>query len=75
MTYYCPSDANPLDATARGWHCNQCQANYQLRGVCDQCGESLERLQACGAVSWFCNHCNQLKSSRSVQIELLRIDA
>ncbi|GHD58894.1 YfgJ family double zinc ribbon protein [Jeongeupia chitinilytica] len=34
--------------------------------VCPDCGKPLEVLKACGATSYFCNHCNELKSSQRV---------
>ncbi|QLI83033.1 zinc ribbon domain-containing protein [Chitinibacter fontanus] len=35
--------------------------------VCPDCGKELEVLAACGAKSYFCNHCNELKSSSRVR--------
>ncbi|WP_081986445.1 zinc-ribbon domain-containing protein [Chitinibacter sp. ZOR0017] len=34
---------------------------------CPDCGQALEVLAACGAKSYFCNHCNELKSSQRVK--------
>ncbi|WP_373975342.1 zinc ribbon domain-containing protein [Chitinibacter sp. SCUT-21] len=35
--------------------------------VCPDCGKEIEVLAACGAKSYFCNHCNELKSSSRVR--------
>lgn len=35
--------------------------------VCPDCGKALEVLKACGAISYFCNDCNELKSSKRIQ--------
>ena len=37
--------------------------------VLPACGQELERLRACGAVDYFCNHCNTLVSKRTVLFE------
>jgi hypothetical protein len=34
----------------------------------------LERLKACGAVDYFCNHCNTLKSKSKVLRSYLLVD-
>lgn len=33
---------------------------------CPTCNDEVEVLNACGAVSFFCNTCNELKSSKVV---------
>ncbi|KPC52885.1 YfgJ family double zinc ribbon protein [Amantichitinum ursilacus] len=35
--------------------------------ACPDCGQPLEVLVACGARSYFCNGCNELKSSQRVR--------
>ncbi|WP_410498301.1 zinc ribbon domain-containing protein [Chitinibacter sp. S2-10] len=35
--------------------------------LCPDCGKEIEVLKACGAISYFCNHCNELKSSARVK--------
>ncbi|WP_297577202.1 zinc-ribbon domain-containing protein [uncultured Deefgea sp.] len=35
--------------------------------VCPDCGKEIEVLKACGASNFFCNHCNELKSSQRVK--------
>ena len=33
---------------------------------CPTCKQEIERVQACGAVQYFCNHCKGLVSSKKV---------
>lgn len=68
----CPDDGAPLTAHGTLWQCAQCAGSFQLAGRCDSCGHELERLTACGAVNWFCNHCKMLKSKSVVQYHLVR---
>ncbi|BCL75041.1 hypothetical protein JHS3_07770 [Jeongeupia sp. HS-3] len=39
----------------------------QAAPLCPDCGKPLDILKACGATSYFCNHCNELKSSQRVR--------
>ncbi|HSC80018.1 MAG TPA: zinc-ribbon domain-containing protein [Chitinolyticbacter sp.] len=34
---------------------------------CPDCGQPLEVLQACGAKSYICPHCNELKSKSRIE--------
>lgn len=34
--------------------------------LCNTCGKPVEVLKACGAVNFFCHHCNELKSKSAV---------
>ena len=43
-------------------HCDACDIDFEIHIACKDCGEQLERLKACGAVSFWCNKCNELKS-------------
>jgi len=46
-------------------HCESCDSNFTLHIACNECGQELERLKACGAVSFWCEQCNELKSKSS----------
>jgi len=74
MSFACPDDASLLQAQGQRLHCPSCGHDFRLRGRCGDCGEELERLLACGASNWFCNHCNELKSKSRVTTDLVRID-
>lgn len=68
-TLTCPACQGELDSRSRETTCGQCQAHYRIRALCPACGQELERLKACGAVDYFCNHCNTLVSKRTVLFE------
>ncbi|MGL4909692.1 MAG: zinc-ribbon domain-containing protein [Cetobacterium sp.] len=36
------------------------------KAYCPECGEELEKLAACGSLSFWCNKCNELKSRKTV---------
>ncbi|MDK9761394.1 zinc-ribbon domain-containing protein [Vibrio sp. D420a] len=57
-----------------GWdgqyHCETCGMHFTKIGYCPDCQSQLEKLQACGAASYFCNDkCNELKSKSRVTFE------
>ena len=66
----CPACHAELDSRSSETSCTQCQARYRIRALCPTCQQVLERLKACGAVDYFCNHCNSLVSKRSVIFEV-----
>lgn len=71
----CPKDGAPLESRGTLWHCASCAGDFRLGGRCNKCGNELERLSACGAVNWFCNHCNELKSKSVVEYHMVAADA
>ncbi|WP_421299954.1 zinc ribbon domain-containing protein [Aeromonas veronii] len=66
---FCPSCQAELDTRSKEQTCGQCQANVHVTAICPTCQQELERLKACGAVDYFCNHCNSLISKRTVQFK------
>lgn len=40
-----------------------------MKTYCPTCQDEVEVIKACGAVSYFCNTCNELKSSKVVLTE------
>ncbi|MGL5989399.1 YfgJ family double zinc ribbon protein [Cetobacterium sp.] len=36
------------------------------KAYCSECGSELEKLAACGSLSFWCNKCNELKSRKTV---------
>lgn len=71
----CPACHAELDSRSAEASCGQCHANYRIRALCPTCLHELERLRACGAVDYFCHHCNSLISKRTVQFELTPVEA
>ncbi|MEL3919148.1 zinc ribbon domain-containing protein [Aeromonas enteropelogenes] len=65
----CPSCQVELDTRSKEQTCGQCQANVRITALCPICQQELERLKACGAVDYFCNHCNNLVSKRAVKFQ------
>ncbi|RJX74494.1 DNA ligase [Vibrio sinensis] len=64
----CPSCGNELIWNGH-YHCEDCNVDYKKTGYCPDCEAELEKLQACGAANYFCNHCNELKSKSKVRFE------
>ncbi len=67
----CPDCAASVTWLAGKYHCEKCQHVFERVADCDQCGQRLERLQACGSESYFCNTCNELKSKSRVKRYLI----
>ena len=62
----CPTCQCELDPRANEQTCSQCQAHVRVTAICPTCQQELERLKACGAVDYFCNHCHTLVSNRTL---------
>ncbi|WP_252036595.1 MULTISPECIES: zinc ribbon domain-containing protein [Vibrio] len=54
------------------YRCSDCASNYTKVGYCPDCNKQLEKIQACGAASYFCHSCNELKSKSKVRIEFIK---
>jgi tRNA(Ile2) C34 agmatinyltransferase TiaS len=55
------------------YQCQPCAQSYQAQVHCSTCGDRLELLKACGAVDFFCNACNEMKSKSSADYQLTAI--
>jgi len=66
----CPSCQAELDPRSKEQSCGQCHAHLSVTALCPTCQQELERLKACGAVDYFCQHCNSLISKRAVQFKV-----
>ncbi|OBT27000.1 zinc ribbon domain-containing protein [Vibrio splendidus] len=65
----CPKCQSELTWDGK-YHCESCQVHFTKVGLCPECSSQLEKLQACGAASYFCNaDCNELKSKSRVKFE------
>ncbi|MBW8190859.1 zinc ribbon domain-containing protein [Neiella marina] len=69
----CPKCQGHLIPDTEHHRCEECNAQYQAQAVCDVCGDPLSILKACGAVDYFCNHCNELKSKSTVRHRYLEV--
>ncbi|KJG40215.1 MULTISPECIES: zinc ribbon domain-containing protein [Photobacterium] len=65
----CPQCSSLLSWKDHGYFCDFCQQQVEKHVFCPDCNEQLERLQACGSASYFCNHCNELKSKSRVKVQ------
>lgn len=52
------------------YRCDDCEQTYHAEVHCQQCGDRLALLKACGAVDFFCNQCNEMKSKSSADYRL-----
>ncbi|MGF1691261.1 zinc ribbon domain-containing protein [Photobacterium kagoshimensis] len=64
----CPTCHNELAWQANQYSCESCQITLVKQAFCPDCDAELEKLQACGSASYFCNTCNELKSKSRVRI-------
>ncbi|UTV27140.1 zinc ribbon domain-containing protein [Photobacterium atrarenae] len=64
----CPTCQRPLCWKDGGYYCEHCQHPVRKRAFCPDCEQALEKLNACGAASYFCPHCNELKSKSRARI-------
>ena len=55
------------------YHCDECQQDYQKVGYCPDCAAAMDKLQACGAASYFCPKCNELKSKSRARFEFIAV--
>ena len=62
----CPKCTAELRFDKGLYICDACSSQFKSQYHCDVCGHTLEKLQACGSVSFFCHHCNMLKSKSKV---------
>ncbi|WGW01014.1 zinc ribbon domain-containing protein [Vibrio sp. YMD68] len=63
----CPECTTELEWDG-AYLCVPCGEHYKKIGYCPECDKELEKLQACGSASYFCNSCNELKSKSRVKI-------
>ncbi|RKF15521.1 ubiquitin--protein ligase [Alginatibacterium sediminis] len=65
-----------LGADFKSGLCPHCDRSLQVVAQCDVCDQALEVMKACGAVNYFCNHCNTLKSKKKiVMVSQIRPDS
>ncbi|MFG0833294.1 zinc ribbon domain-containing protein [Aeromonas bivalvium] len=70
----CPLCAAALDPRHGEQRCPGCHAELRFEASCPDCGAPLERLQACGAVDYFCQGCSSLISKRRVIFAITPVD-
>ncbi|KDM91943.1 zinc ribbon domain-containing protein [Photobacterium galatheae] len=70
----CPVCQLNLDWQQGRYFCSHCEREVVKLAHCPDCEQALERLNACGAASYFCPQCNALKSKSCVQITLCLLE-
>lgn len=72
----CPScEQDGLDPKQDQPECLHCHAVFRIERQCPVCHQTLAKLQACGAVDFFCNQCNNLVSKRQAEYVLTAVQA
>ncbi len=70
----CPScQQEGLDPRFATTTCVHCAKQFSLVAYCPTCHAELERLQACGAVDYFCNSCNSMISKRQAEYKITSV--
>lgn len=69
MINQCPTCQIELDWVDGHYHCPKCATTYSKHAFCQTCASELERLAACGAVSYFCPQCKGLASKSLAKYE------
>ncbi len=73
QTNECPKCKSELDWSKKGYHCGTCQLDFDKIAYCSDCNAKMEKLAACGATSYFCNNCNELKSKSKARFEYTEV--
>ena len=63
----CPQCQHAMEGRTPHWHCPSCQQDWVESLHCPDCAAVAEKLQACGAVQYFCSSCNNLLSKSTVE--------
>ncbi|MBL4829224.1 MAG: zinc ribbon domain-containing protein [Aliivibrio sp.] len=70
---HCPKCEGSLDWKNSDYYCESCEQGYKKVAPCPDCATEMEKLQACGSVSYFCNSCNELKSKSRSKTHLVKL--
>jgi len=72
MQQLCPQCQTTLERSGDSKrYCTSCDKNFVITIKCNKCGDALKRLKACGAVNFWCDQCNELKSKSSAIYNLI----
>lgn len=69
----CLNCGETLEKIGNEYICKKCGKKYVKKAHCPKDKEELEKLAACGSVSYWCNRCNELKSRKDVIYSLEEI--
>ena len=63
----CPECDSILEGRGSHYTCSGCSQKWRITFTCEICGELPTVAASCGAVSFFCDKCNSLKSRESMK--------
>lgn len=69
-TLQCPTCREEVKSE-EGSVCLVCAVKYHKAPFCPECYDPLERLKACGNVSYYCNGCRMQKSRSTIKWRLV----
>ena len=70
----CPDCGGNLAGRGSRYQCESCGAKWKVRFTCEVCKNPPKVAASCGAVSFFCETCNKLKSRESMDKDFVRED-
>lgn len=75
MEALCPHCHQPL-VWQQGnlFHCEDCHKTYEEQALCPDCNKPLEKMKACGAVDYFCQHGHGLISKKRITMHYILQD-
>lgn len=68
----CPKCNETLKGRKYLYTCESCETEYEVNFKCEVCGSEPEVLASCGAVSFYCNSCNNMKSRTTMNKEFIK---
>ncbi|MDX8336139.1 zinc ribbon domain-containing protein [Candidatus Cetobacterium colombiensis] len=69
----CLNCGNELEKIGNEYVCKVCKKRYIKKAYCPIDKSELEKLAACGSISYWCNTCNELKSRKDAIYKLEEI--
>ena len=66
----CKNCGNDLEKIETEFICKGCNKRYISKAYCPKDESELEKLAACGSISYWCNKSNELKSRKDVIYKL-----
>lgn len=68
----CPECEGELNGRGSHYTCSACGQKWKATFRCEVCGELPQVAASCGAVSFFCDKCNSLKSREAMNKEFVK---
>ncbi len=68
----CPECSGDLEGKGSHYTCSSCKTRWKVTFTCEVCKNLPSVLAGCGAVSFFCDTCNSLKSRESMDKDFVK---